>query len=172
MADDKKKVEEEKTEDTEQKGDEKVSKIKKFMPWIIMAGIILVISGSGLGLGKIAAGIRNSRITNPKPATGTSDPKKAAGSQDENIKTWEKSLDPVVANLNVPGSRRFVRAEIIIVFQTHNDEEEKDTTTLFDEKKSMLLNSLIIYLTDLSEEDCLGEKNKRRTCRSKGCFIR
>jgi flagellar basal body-associated protein FliL len=161
---------EEKQEDTKAEStDEKSSspaKLAKFLPWIIMAVVVVLCAGAGLGLGRLFAGSGTPHPAEPseqKTSTQTENLKGEApdlntgGSQ----KTWYYELEPVVANLDVPGITRYVRAAITLEISAEMD-KQKYTAFLDEEKKPTLTNWLTIYLAGLTLEDIRGDKNLRR----------
>ncbi|GAH72149.1 unnamed protein product, partial [marine sediment metagenome] len=80
----------------------------------------------------------------------------AVGSQ----KTWYYELEPVVANLDVPGITRYVRAAITLEISAEVDQEKG--IAFLEEKKPVLTNWLTIYLASLTLEDIRGDRNLRR----------
>jgi len=163
---------EEKQEDTKAEStDEKSSspsKLAKFLPWIIMAVVVVLCAGAGLGLGRLFAGSGTSHPTEPseqKTSTQTENlkvdaPYLTGGSPKANQKTWYYELEPVVANLDVPGITRYVRAAITLEISAEVNQQKG--VTFLEEKKPTLTNWLTIYLAGLTLEDIRGDKNLRR----------
>jgi flagellar basal body-associated protein FliL len=152
---------ENKEERTEEKTEEKTSRIS-FLQWIIMAVAVVVCAGAGFGLG---------RLFGPSPASATTEsPQQDEAARIEDLKldtpatnsqeVWYYELEPVVANLNVPGVTRYVRATLTLVISSQMN--QKKTTAFLEEKKPLLANWLNIYLASLSLEDIRGDKNLRR----------
>jgi flagellar basal body-associated protein FliL len=127
MADEDDIQQQEGADDTEQQEDSKTVKSDKpvssggMLPWIIMAVVVVLCAGAGLGLGRLFAGFRKPQAAEP---TQEDEPAQAEHLKADNPnltgedsqKTWYFELDPVVANLDVPGITRYVRAQI-----THSD---------------------------------------------------
>jgi flagellar basal body-associated protein FliL len=160
----KKKREDTKAESTDEKSSSP-SKLAKFLPWIIMAVVVVLCAGAGLGLGRLFAGSGT-----PQPAEPSEQTK---STQTENLKveapdldfggpqkTWYHELEPVVANLDVPGITRYVRASITLEVSAEVD--QKKGHTFLEEKKHLLTNWLTIYLASLTLEDIRGDRNLRR----------
>jgi flagellar basal body-associated protein FliL len=159
------KQEDTKAESTDEKSSSP-SKLAKFLPWIIMAVIVVLCAGAGLGLGRLFAGSSTpqaAKSSQQKTSTQTGNLKgeapdlNAGGSQ----KTWYYELDPVVANLDVPGITRYVRAAITLEISAEMD-KQKYTAFLDEEKKPTLTSWLTIYLASLTLEDIRGDRNLRR----------
>jgi flagellar basal body-associated protein FliL len=163
---------EEKQEDTKAEStDEKSSspsKLAKFLPWIIMAVVVVLCAGAGLGLGRLFAGSGTPQTAEPseqKTSTQTENlkgdvPYLTGGSPKANQKTWYYELEPVVANLDVPGITRYVRAAITLEISAEVNQQKG--VTFLEEKKPTLTNWLTIYLAGLTLEDIRGDKNLRR----------
>jgi flagellar basal body-associated protein FliL len=158
---------EEKQEDTKAEStDEKSSspsKLAKFLPWIIMAVVVVLCAGAGLGLGRLFAGSGTPQAAESsqqvKPAQAEADNPNLTGGDSQ--KTWYYELEPVVANLDVPGITRYVRAAITLEISAEMD-KQKYTAFLDEEKKPTLTSWLTIYLASLTLEDIRGDRNLRR----------
>lgn len=142
----------------EQKKDDTAKKTGPgLLTWIIMAVAIIALGGSGFVLGRLFAG---------SPTAGSSKQTKAAEKPKDDLtaketqKTWYYQLDPVVANLDVPGATRYIRAVLILELDPTLD--QKKGVALFEEKKPLLINWLTIYLSSLTLEDVTGSGNLRR----------
>jgi len=165
---------EEKQEDTKaestdesrpSEGLDKKPSSSRFLPWIIMAVVAVLCAGAGLGLGRLFAGSstpqtpESSQQTKPTQAENLkvdAPDLMAVGSQ----KTWYYELEPVVANLDVPGITRYVRAAITLEISAEVDQVKG--TAFLEEKKPVLTNWLTIYLASLTLEDIRGDRNLRR----------
>ena len=79
---------------------------------------------------------------------------------DDSQKGWYYSLEPVVANLDVPDVTRYVRATLIL--EISPDLDEKEGLVFLDEKKPILTNWLTVYLASLSIDDIRGESSLKR----------
>jgi flagellar basal body-associated protein FliL len=171
MADEDDIEQQEDTDDTEQQEDSKTEKSNKtvssggILPWIIMAVVVVLCAGAGLGLGRLFAGFRKPHAAEPSQQTKPTQVKNpkadntdlsAGGPQ----KTWYYDLEPVVANLDVPGIRRYVRAAITLEISAEVD--QKKGGAFLEEKKPTLTNYLTIYLASLTLEDIRGNRNLRR----------
>jgi len=144
--------------------DEKPSS-SRFLPWIIMAVVAVLCAGAGLGLGRLFAGSSTPQTPEPSQQTKPTQAENlkvdapdlmAVGSQ----KTWYYELEPVVANLDVPGITRYVRAAITLEISAEVDQEKG--IAFLEEKKPVLTNWLTIYLASLTLEDIRGDRNLRR----------
>lgn len=131
------------------------------LQWIIMAVVIMLCAGAGFGLGRFFAG---SSTANPNqseqqtPQNEKNEDLKADGSEEG--KSWFYDLDPVVANLDVPGATRYVRASLTLEISSEIDQAKG--AAFIDEKKPVLVNWLAIYLASLTLDDVTGEANLKR----------
>lgn len=125
------------------------------LTWAIIAVIIIALGGSGFVLGRLLAG-SSAPAEQAKTAKAPKDDLTAKTPQ----KTWYHQLDPVVANLDVPGATRYIRAVLVLELDATLD--QKKGTELFDEKKPVIINWLTIYLSGLTLEDATGASNLRR----------
>ncbi|MHC4572529.1 MAG: flagellar basal body-associated FliL family protein [Planctomycetota bacterium] len=133
----------------------------RLLQWIIMAAAVAVCAGGGLTIGRLFADFRSTATSNPsqQDEPGPLKQLKRNGpAKDQRV--WYYDLDPVVANLNEPGVRRYVRVAVILVVDPQVD--RKKGTAFLDEKKPLLTNYLTIYLASLTLEDIRGDKNLRR----------
>ena len=109
------------------------------------------------------AGSPTSQTAEP-PAQDTSvsieDLKTDADSTTDSQKTWYYDLDPVVANLDVPGVTRYVRTSLTLEISSQIDKQKG--TIFLEEKKPLLTNWLTIYLASLGLEDIRGDRNLKR----------
>lgn len=129
--------------------------------WIIMITVVITLSGSGFILGRLLAG-----PSSPDTAKlSQEDPAKqdvpAENSESDSEGRWYYPLDPVIANLDVPGVTRYVRASLRMEISS-GWLEEVEGTVILDEKKFPLKNWLAIYLASLTLEDARGDRNLRR----------
>ncbi len=160
MADEK--VEEKPQENAADKPAEK-GKGRSIIPWIIIAAVVVVAAGAGLGLGRFLAG-----SSKPEAATSAPPPDQspaaeqprpdAPAAKPENV--WYIDLEPVVANLDEPGATRYVRATITLEMSGEISAEKG--TAFLEQKKPLLKNLLTIYLAGLSVEATRGDKNLKR----------
>ena len=134
------------------------------IPWIIVAAIVLISAGAGLGLGRLFAGSKKSQ-----PAAETAAPKEQA-KEAEQLKpdkpgaakedSWYFDMEPVVANLNEPGATRYVRAAFTLEMSGEISSEKGNA--FLQQKKPLLTNVLTIYLAGLSVDETRGDKNLKR----------
>lgn len=73
---------------------------------------------------------------------------------------WYYELDPVLANLNVPGATRYVRA--VLTLEMSPELSQSKGEKLLEKKKPVLINWLTIYLSNLGLDDVKGEENLKR----------
>lgn len=143
----------------EQKKDDTAKKTGQgLLTWVIMTVAIIALGGSGFVLGRLFAG-------SPTHAESSKQTKAAEKPKDdltakETQKTWYYQLDPVVANLDVPGATRYIRA--VLILELDHTLDQKKGVALFEEKKPLLINWLTIYLSSLTLEDVTGSGNLRR----------
>ena len=152
----------EKQETTKTKSSNKKSLVGRFLPWIIIAVVVVVFAGAGLTVGRMFAGfstpqtLKASEQDDSAQVENLEAKSSAAGAQ----KTWYYDLEPVVANLDVPDVTRYVRASLTLEISSEVD--EKNGTAFLDEKKPILTNWLTVYLASLGLEDVRGERNLKR----------
>ncbi len=145
--------------DAEQKPkDNAAKKGPGILTWIIMAVIVIVLGGSGFILGRLLAG-------SSAPAEPAKQAQAAQAPKDDLIaktsqKTWYHQLEPVVANLDVPGATRYLRAVLVLELDPMLDKKKGDA--LLKEKKPIMMNWLTIYLSGLTLEDATGASSLRR----------
>jgi len=149
-----------KTEKTE--SSDKKSLVGLFLPWIIMAVVVMLFIGAGLTLGRMFAG----SSTPQTPGDSQHDQSaqvnnlEANGSPADTQKTWYYDLEPVVANLNVTDVTRYVRASLTLEVSSEVDEQKG--TAFFNKKKPILTNWLTVYLASLGLDDIRGDMNLKR----------
>ncbi len=152
----------EKQETTKTKSSDKKSLVGRFLPWIIIAVVVVVFAGAGLTLGRIFAGSKTSQTPGVSEQNQSAQVENleakssAAGAQ----KTWYYDLEPVIANLNVTDVTRYVRASLTLEVSPEMDEQKG--RVFFNEKKPILTNWLTVYLASLSLDDIRGEMNLKR----------
>jgi len=152
----------EKQETTKTKSSDKKSLVGRFLPWIIIAVVVVVFAGAGLTLGRIFVGSKTSQTHGVSEQDQSAQVENleakssAAGAQ----KTWYYDLEPVIANLNVTDVTRYVRASLTLEVSPEVDEQKG--TAFFDEKKPILTNWLTVYLASLGLEDIRGDMNLKR----------
>jgi len=132
--------------------------IGRFLPWIIMAVVIVVFAGGGLTLGRLFAGSKQPETAQQEQpeSAETADLKSSGSSQ----KSWYYDLDPVIANLNEPSVTRYVRATLTLELAGTIDAKKGEV--FINEKKPALTNWLTIYLAGQTLEDIRGDRNLRR----------
>jgi len=87
-----------KTEKTE--SSDKKSLVGRFLPWIIMAVVVVLFAGAGLTLGRMFAGSSTPQTPgdSQQDQSAQVDNLEAKGSAADTQKTWYYDLEPVVAN--------------------------------------------------------------------------
>ncbi|MHC4456822.1 MAG: flagellar basal body-associated FliL family protein [Planctomycetota bacterium] len=150
-----------------EKADEKLENIEEkasrcgIFPWILMF-VIVLFAGAGFILGRFFPDSRT-----PETVQNSHEDKsaqleylKAEGSTTDFQKAWYYDLEPVVANLDEPGTTRYVRVTITLVISPQVDKLKGNA--FLDEKKPLLTNCLTLYLASLSIEDARGDMNLKR----------
>ena len=128
------------------------------LTWAIMATIVLVMGGSGFVVGHLLA--------NPSPKSEETLLAEQAAEQlaedeaNEAKPNWYHDMEPVIANLDVPGVTRYVRATITM--EISGELEELEGKILLTKKTPSLTNWLAVYLAGLSLEEARGGKNLKR----------
>jgi flagellar basal body-associated protein FliL len=133
--------------------------------WIIIAAIVMLFAGAGFALGRFLKG-------SPPPQTSDQDESSQQIEQDQledlivddasvdSQNTWYYDLEPAVANLDVPGVTRYVRATLTLEISPKVDQNKG--AVLLAQKTPLLKNWLTIYLASLSLEDIRGDRNLKR----------
>ena len=149
----------EKQKTTKTESSDKKSLVGRFLPWIIMAVVVVLFVGAGLTLGRMFAGSSTPQTpgASEQDQSAQEDNLEAKGSAADTQKTWYYDLDPVVANLNVTDVTRYVRASLTL--EVSSEVDEKKGSAFFDEKKPILTNWLTVYLASLGLEDIRGDSN-------------
>ena len=152
----------EKQETTKTESSDKKSLVGRFLPWIIMAVVVVLFVGAGLTLGRMFAGSSTTQTPgdSQQDQSAQVDNLEAKGSPADTQKTWYYDLEPVVANLNVTDVTRYVRASLTLEVSSEVDEQK--CTAFFDEKKPILTNWLTVYLASLGLDDIRGDMNLKR----------
>ena len=152
----------EKQETTKTESSDKKSLVGRFLPWIIMAVVVVLFVGAGLTLGRMFAGSSTTQTPgdSQQDQSAQVDNLEAKGSPADTQKTWYYDLEPVVANLNVTDVTRYVRASLTLEVSSEVDEQKG--TAFFDEKKPILTNWLTVYLASLGLDDIRGDMNLKR----------
>ena len=160
-ADDTREQEEQQGEPKAESGGKKASR-GRFLPWVIIAVVVVLFAGAGFGLGRLFAGFGTTETagSSEQDQSVQVEDLTVAGSATGSQKTWYYHLDPVVANLNVTNVTRYVRASLTLEISSGMD--EKKGVVFLDEKKPILTNWLTIYLASLSLEDIRGDRNLKR----------
>ncbi len=152
----------EKQKTTKTESSDKKSLVGRFLPWIIMAVVVVLFAGAGLTVGRIFAGSGTSQTPgdSEQDKSAQAGNLEAKGSAADTQKTWYYDLEPVIANLNVTDVTRYVRASLTL--EVSSEVDEKKGTAFFDEKKPILTNWLTVYLASLGLEDIRGDMNLKR----------
>jgi flagellar basal body-associated protein FliL len=158
-------------------------KSRSLVPMIIVAAIVLVAAGAGIGLSRLfAGGSKSPSAEEATPETEAPAEKEAAksepskhgaekseksGEKTKSEKTgakegeaWYFNLDPVVANLDEPGATRYIRTAFILEMSSELNAEKG--TVVLEQKKPLITNLLTIYLAGLNIETTRGDKNLKR----------
>jgi len=130
------------------------------LTWIIMAVIILTLTGSGYVVGRLFAGSGLMQKAEPTVKETQKEKSPSDGSATNSKDTWYYDLEPIVANLNEPGAMRYVRASITM--QINASWEKIKAETILELQKPRLRSWLAIYLASLTTEDATGPQNLRR----------
>ncbi len=140
------------------------SLIMRLLPWIMMAGIVIVSAATGLGLGRLFAGSTQTdkaEDADPNQPPQTEQPAaEGAEAAQSSGKTWFYNFNPVVANLNEPGVTRYIR--VVLTLEISDGLDSQKGNDFLNEKSPVITNWLTIYLSGLTLEDIRGDKNLRR----------
>jgi flagellar basal body-associated protein FliL len=162
MADEKNDVENKEDTDSEQQKTAEKKTRGGLIAWIIMAVVVVVCAGAGLGIGRFLAGFGK---TNANESSQQAEPTDAqVTTQDiapnDPQQTWYHDFEPVVANLNEPGVTRYVRATLTL--EISGEVGQKEGTALIKENNPIMKNWLTLHLASLALDDIRGGKNLKR----------
>ena len=162
MADEKKDVENQDQKDSEPQKTGPKKAHAGFLAWIIMAVVVAVCAGAGLGVGRLFAGFGKTNANESSQQAEPTDEQvtKADSAPKGSQKTWYHDFEPVVANLNELGVTRYVRATLTLEISSEVD--QKKGTALLEEKNPVMKNWLTLHLASLALEDIRGGKNLKR----------
>ncbi len=151
--------------DKKSESTDKKSLLADLLPWIIMAVVVVICAGSGIGLARLFAGSGESGTTEPAAQQQQEqgdlfEELKANSSKAGAGSIWYYPLEPVVANLDEPGATRYIRAVLTLGVSAKMD--QKKGTEFLNEKIPVLINWLTIYLSNLTINDVTGAANLRR----------
>lgn len=127
--------------------------------WIILGLIIVSGSGGGYGLAQIFASPEQDLPQQPVQVA-IQDPMKEFLSKEAEKKSWEFELEPVIANLDEPGVTRYIRATLILKFNSELDEMKY--SQVLENRKTELVDWLYQYMAGLSLEEVHGSRNIER----------
>jgi flagellar basal body-associated protein FliL len=161
MADENENGVEQQKEPEKQEGSGKAS-IKRFLPWVILAGVVLIFAGMGFGLGRVFGGRQKSEPAASEEQTGRveASPQGVGASANDSVGTWYYDLEPAVANLNEPGVTRYVR--VALTLEISNNFDQKEGIAFLEQKNPRLKHLLTLYLANQTIENIRGESNLRR----------
>ena len=147
--------------DKENSGAEKPAAVGIWQ-WIISAVVVVVCAGAGLGLGRLFAGAGETKTNESFQENVQTQLKNLKPEDDSETarKTWYYDLEPVIANLDVPGVTRYVRATLTL--EISDEVDIKKGMVFLEEKKPLLTSWLTIYLASLTIEDTRGDRNLKR----------
>lgn len=152
----------EKQEAEKSESGDKKSLVGRFLPWVIIAVVVVFFIGAGFTLGRLFAGSGKPQTSGDSEQDRSAQDKslEAKGSAAGAKKTWYFDLEPVIANLNVTDVTRYVRASLTL--EVSSEVDEKNGSAFFNEKKPILTNWLTVYLASLGLDDIRGDRNLKR----------
>jgi len=134
-----------------------------FLTWAIIAGTVIVLSGSGYFLGRLLA-VSPSTPEGEKVPVQEQEPAKSSPAAESNQipnGTWYyKDMESVVVNPNEPGATRFVRVGLIL--EVNNELNEEAAKAVFLSKNPLLINWLNLYFKSLTLSQMENEKDMKR----------
>lgn len=148
-------------ETTQQKEKDTAAKSGSSMSTIIIIVAVVVIFG-GCGFGACWF-LKTRKTTTPTQSVGQSTPAKMesiASDTASTANTWFYDLEPVVANLDVPGVTRYVRVSLKLEMSSKVDQKKGEN--FLAGKMPIMANWLNIYLASLNLDDVRGEHNLQR----------
>jgi len=164
MAEEEKQEKEEQKEQQEQQEqkEQNIALKEKLMPWAVVAAVVLGCGGAGFTAGKWFGSVKNSeKLEIPQHNETPPPPEKTeTDSTQEEEKLWYYDMNPVIANLDEPGVRRYVRATITLAISLEWD--PKKANELLEKKKPILNDWLTVYLASLGLDEVRGDANLRR----------
>lgn len=153
---------EKKEEPQEKKEQNKKNLKEKLTPWIVIGVIVLGCGAAGFTAGKWFGSTNNpQKPKRPQQNETPSSPDETeTGQNEEEKKLWYYDMNPVVANLDDPGVRRYVRASITLAISTEWKQEK--ATDMLKKKEPVITDWLTVYLASLSLEEVRGKENLRK----------
>ncbi len=131
--------------------------------WVIMAAVIIMMSGSGFVLGRLLAGHSSPETAPALPQDAPQEPvaPPAPDSASSTAGPWYyNDLESVVVNPAEPGATRFIRVGLILEMDQVSEQEK--TKAQIDAKKPLLVNYLNLYFKNLTLSEVENEKDISR----------
>lgn len=133
----------------------------RLLQLIVVGVIVALCAGAGFGVGRLLGGLRKAAPVQTSQDQQSIVEQLGANAPPENPQNvWYYPMDPVVANLDEPGVKRYVRAALTLAVSRQLD--QKKGSSFLDEKKPLLTNWLTIYLASLGIDETRGDKNLKR----------
>jgi flagellar basal body-associated protein FliL len=147
-----------KDEKSGEKSDKK-SLIAKILPMLIILIVAAIGAAGGFTTARVVAGKLNPQDPNNlKQAQAEKSEKNTKADDEKGI--WYYQHEPVVACLDEPGVKRYIRATL--TFAISSSLSEVKGKALFKEKTPLLTNYLTIFLASLTLDSVRGGNNLRK----------
>ncbi len=129
----------------------------KILPLLVVCGTVVVFALAGFMVGRLFGTRGPAQTVSANEPPPAEPPLKQLDEMKGKDEGWFYELEPVIANLNEPGSTRYIRITLILEITKAWDQTE--ATPFLDQKKPLMKHWLTLYLANQTTEDMRGEKN-------------
>lgn len=131
--------------------------VAKMLPLLVVCGTVVVFASAGFLVGRLfgTRGPAQTASANEPPAAEP--PLKDLDPVKDKDEGWFYELEPVIANLDEPGSTRYIRITLILEITKAWDQAE--ATPILDQKKPLMKHWLTLYLANQTTENMRGERS-------------
>ena len=144
---------------TKDENPEKKSLMAKILPMLIILIVAALGAAGGFTTARVVAGKLNPHDPNNLEQNQTDKPEERAKADDEKG-IWYYEHEPVVACLDEPDVKRYIRATLTFAISSSLSQEKGKA--LFEEKTPLLTNYLTIYLASLTLDSVRGGNSLRK----------
>jgi len=129
--------------------------------WLVIAGVSLAGMAGGFALAQLTASTTEEVVAEkPQETLEENSYTELYAETPQEDKTWPYQLDPIIGNLDEPGSTRYLRVSIALDMSSELDQEK--SKPYLDEKKAIINDFITTYVAGLSLERVRGSSNLNR----------
>lgn len=144
--------------ETEKRDEKNQPKEKGSMPWIHVALVAMGSIAAGLALSLVSADSSMNFLRSASAASQEKPDKSALNlAPSPGGDPWYHQLDPTVANLNEPGSLRYIR--LTVTLEMEPVAERQQVIAYIEARRPVINNWLQLYLASRNLEEVKGERN-------------